>query len=77
MVFPYPKGFHNNKVWFILHFLWIYCGAFVFRYLVLKNWYHSTFFDHKKGRIFFSIFAYFFKKTKEGWDTMEKFIISM
>jgi hypothetical protein len=37
MVFPYLKGFHKNKVWFILHYFCIYCGFFVFMYLVLNT----------------------------------------
>jgi hypothetical protein len=69
MVFPYLKGFHNNKVWFSILFLDI-CVFLYFRSLVLNNWYQSTFFGHKKGQFFFLFFAYFFKKKKEGRDTL-------
>jgi hypothetical protein len=72
MVFPYPKGFHNNKVW---DFFYIVLGSIVvfllFIYLVLNKWYQSTFFGHKKGQIFFFfLFCRFFQEEKkEGRDT--------
>jgi hypothetical protein len=76
MVFPYLKGFYNKVV--VLYIVsYILCGDFihiylvlllyfVFRYLVLNKWYHSTFLGRHCGQIFFTFVVFFFREEKRG-----------
>jgi hypothetical protein len=67
-----PQGFGNNKVWFLLSCLWIYCvfsicGDYICRSIqVLNKWYQSTFLGRHCGQIFFIFADFFFGEEKRG-----------
>jgi hypothetical protein len=72
MVFLYPKGLIIIKK--IFHIVpYIMCGDcihiylvilwyFLFRYMVLKKWYQSTFIGKNCGQLFFLFLQFFFSE---------------